>query len=223
MTTPTTAHGTTSRPARSAILITNTPDLTAVVETLTMAFGPDPILDWAFPRTTAHRDQWMAEFFRITTEMLLEHGGQVGVAPEYSAIAVWSPPGEPAMTGEQEAQYYQRLTEACGDCGDCGDRAVALMRALDEQHPPNLPPHFHVMFTATRPEPAAVGRAVLLVRALLKMEALRGYGLYAEASTPQNRDLWLEMGMRRVGDEIVLPDGGPSLYPIWREPDPSAA
>ncbi|MCM3883045.1 GNAT family N-acetyltransferase [Frankia sp. R82] len=219
MTMPTTSSSHTRRPRRNPVLVTATPDMAAVVDTLTQAFGPDPILNWAFPPTVAHRERLMAAFFRITTELLLEHGGQVGVAPEYAAVAVWSPPGEPALGEREQARYFRRLAEACGECGE---RAVALMRALDDQHPPGLPAHYHVMFAAARPEPAAVGRAVLLIRALLKLEDLRGFGLYAEASSQQNRDLWLEMGLRRVGNEIVLPAGGPSLYPVWREPDPPA-
>ncbi|MCK9924230.1 GNAT family N-acetyltransferase [Frankia sp. AgPm24] len=220
MATPTTSVSHARRPRRNSVLITATPDMAAVVDTLTRAFDPDPILNWAFPPAAANREQSMAAFFRITTELLLEHGGQVGVAPEYAAVAVWSPPGEPALSELEQTRYFQRLADACGECGE---RAVALMRALDDQHPPGLPAHYHVMFAAARPEPAAVGRAVLLIRALLKLEELRGCGLYAEASSPQNRDLWLEMGLRRVGDEIVLPAGGPSLYPVWRAPDPPTA
>ncbi|MCK9901184.1 GCN5 family acetyltransferase [Parafrankia colletiae] len=206
--------GPTSARQRTQFEVTGTPDLDAVTRTLTLAFAADPILDWAIPRGSAERDRWLAGFFRTVTGMLLDHRGLVGSTPGYSALTVWSPPGEPALDDAEQARFDERLAAACGPHGD---RAVALMRALDEHYPTDLPPHFHVMFSATRPEPGASGSAVLLVHTLLRTEHLGGHGIYAEASTPQNRDLWQGMGMRPIGDEITLPDGGPSLYPLWRD------
>ncbi|CAO5229966.1 hypothetical protein FAGKG844_130064 [Frankia sp. AgKG'84/4] len=30
--------------------------------------------------------------------------------------------------------------------------------------------------------------------------------------------MWERLGPRRIGPEIVLPDDGPTLYPIWGDP-----
>jgi hypothetical protein len=38
---------------------------------------------------------------------------------------------------------------------------------------------------------------------------------YGEASSPEALRLWQMLGCERLGEEIVLPDGGPSLYQIF--------
>ncbi|WP_261553593.1 hypothetical protein [Frankia tisae] len=45
-----------------------------------------------------------------------------------------------------------------------------------------------------------------------------GAGVHAEASNQRSLALWQRLGLRRVGPEITLPDGGPSLHPIRGDP-----
>lgn len=200
--------------------VTDAPDLDAVVTTLTSAFRDDPVLVWTFPREVPRREQLLDGFFRVTTEMLLRHGGLTAATPGYEAVLVWSPPGTPDLTEAESKQYLSDLAAATGTCGE---RAAVLMAALDEHYPRDLPPHIHVMFAAARPSPEITGAGVMLVRAMLRQQRRPGTGLYAEASSPFNLSLWERMGMRRIGDEIALPGNGPSLYPIWMDPGPAEA
>lgn len=190
--------------------VTATPDLDAVVATLIAAFRDDPVLRWTMPPEVAERDRWLDGFFRATTELLLDHDGLVGHTPDHEAVAVWSPPGEPDLDDAAETAWQERLAAATGPCAT---RSMALMAALDDHHPADLPPHVHVMFAAARPE--AWGSGVVLVRALVRRLGRKDLGLYAEASSLDSLTLWLEMGMRRIGREIPLLDG-PPLFPIWR-------
>lgn len=190
--------------------VTATPDLDAVVATLVAAFRDDPVLRCTVPPGVAERDRWLDGFFRATTELLLTHDGLVGHTPGHEAVAVWSPPGEPDLDDAADAAWQERLATATGPCAA---RAATLMAALDAHHPTDLPPHVHVMFAAARPQ--AWGSGVVLVRALTGRLGREDLGLYAEASSPDNLALWLEMGMGRVGGEIPLP-GGPPLFGIWR-------
>ena len=199
---------------RSHFSVTADPNLDAVVDTLTRAFWDDPVVSWAFPHDAGQREQLMDGFFRVTTELLLAHGGLVGATSGHEAVLVWSPPGTPDLSEADNARY---LSELAGATGRCAARAVTLMETLDAHYPSALPPHVHVMFAAARPEARSWGAGVLLVRALIRQRSEPGLGLYAEASSPDNLSLWQEMGARRIGAEIALPGDGPSLYPIWRE------
>lgn len=190
--------------------VTAAPDVDAVVATLVAAFRDDPVLRWTMPAGIAERDRWLDGFFRATTELLLTHDGLVGHTPGHEAVAVWSPPGEPDLDDAADAAWQEQLATATGPCAD---RTATLMAALDDHHPADLPPHVHVMFAAARPE--AWGSGVVLVRALTRRLGREDLGLYAEASSPDNLALWQEMGVRRVGGAIALPDG-PPLFPIWR-------
>jgi ribosomal protein S18 acetylase RimI-like enzyme len=189
-------------------------DMTQVMETLCVAFDRDPVTEWTFPRSMDNRDKLVEGFFRVITEMVLDHGGQIGATPDYAAVSVWSPPGEPTLTATEEADLVENLLAACGEGGE---RAVAVMRALDAGHPAGLPPHFHVTFAAVRPETQTRGSASMASQALARAALTAGAGLYAEASNQRSLALWERLGLRRIGDEITLP-GGPSLYPIWGPP-----
>ena len=187
--------------------VTATPDLDAVVATLVEAFRDDPVLRWTMPPEVAERDRWLDGFFRETTSLLLAHDGLVGHTPDHEAVAVWSPPGEPDLDETADAAWQERLATATGPCAA---RATALMAALDDHHPADLPPHVHVMFAAARPE--AWGSGVVLVRALSRRLGRDDTGLYAEASSQASLGLWQEMGMRRVGNENPAPRG-PVAFP----------
>ncbi|MDV7246739.1 MULTISPECIES: hypothetical protein [Rhodococcus] len=203
-------------------VVTADPDLAAVVDTLVTAFRDDPIIEWAIPPNTLGRDYHLAAFFASTTEFLLNHGGIVAAPHDYSAVLVWSPPGEPAVSDVENRVFLDRLTASTGACGP---RVRTLMEALDAHHPVDLPPHCHVMFAAVRPEHRGTGVRAALTDALRAMRLHDGVGVYAEASSTRNLRLWERLGGQRVGAEIVLPDGGPSLYPIFfgRPPEPTDA
>jgi ribosomal protein S18 acetylase RimI-like enzyme len=144
--------------------------------------------------------------------MILEHGGCVGMTPGYEAVGVFSPPGEPELTGSEQADFTDALLAACGEGGE---RAVTVMAALDAAHPADLPPHYHAMFAAVRPDARALGHGTQVARALAVVADAAGAGVYAEASNLMSLALWERLGVRRMGPEIALPDGGPILYPIW--------
>jgi predicted GNAT family N-acyltransferase len=59
--------------------------------------------------------------------------------------------------------------------------------------------------------------SALLAATLNRCDAEAGPA-YLEATSPRNRRLYARHGFEVVG-EIALP-GGPSLWPMWREPRP---
>ncbi|WP_007513840.1 MULTISPECIES: GNAT family N-acetyltransferase [Pseudofrankia] len=197
------------------IVHTSDPDLPAVVETLCLAFDTDPVTEWNFPRDLANRAALIEGFFRVTVGMILDHGGTVATTTDHVAIGVWSPPGEPTLTEAEAADYADALFKACGEGGE---RAAIIMQALDAAHPADLPPHYHVFFAGVRPGHQARGHALAVTRTLAAVTNAAGAGVYAEASNLRSLALWERLGLRRIGPEITLPDGGPSLYPIWGDP-----
>ncbi|ADP83586.1 N-acetyltransferase [Pseudofrankia inefficax] len=193
-------------------LRTGRPDIEAVVETLCLAFESDPVLTWNFPRDLANRSALVAGFFRVTTQLILDHGGEIGATANYEGLGVWSPPGATALSEAETDDFLNALFTACGEGGE---RAAIIMQALDEALPADLPAHYHVMFAAVRPGAQAQGHAHAISNLLARAANEAGAGVYAEASNLRSLALWERMGLRRIGPEITLPDGGPSLFPIW--------
>jgi GNAT superfamily N-acetyltransferase len=60
-----------------------------------------------------------------------------------------------------------------------------------------------------------VGSALL--RAVLERCDRDGTPAYLEASCERNRQLYLRHGFTDL-EPLPLPDGGPVMYPMWREP-----
>ncbi|MDT2007053.1 hypothetical protein FXW78_25395 [Rhodococcus opacus] len=162
-------------------VVTADPDLDAVVDTLVTAFRDDPIIEWAIPPNTLGRDYHLAAFFASTTEFLLNHGGIVAAPHDYSAVLVWSPPGEPAVSDAENQAFLDRLAASTGGCGP---RVRTLMEALDAHHPTDLPPHCHVMFAAVRPEHRGTGVRAALTDALRRCDFTTGSGCTPKRPAP---------------------------------------
>lgn len=195
--------------------VTGAPDLDAVVATLTASFGQDPIIEWAIPTDTPERRRYLDAFFAIVTKDILDRGGMAVTSADYDAVIVWSTPTDAVPTDDESAVLLDRLESATGPTGR---RVRVLMELLDEHHPTDLPPHCHVMFAAVREGSRGTGVRAALTGALRELRLADGVGVYAEASSERSLGLWERLGLSRVGAEIVLPDGGPKLFPLFAAP-----
>ncbi|MFJ2442183.1 hypothetical protein ACIOWG_17400 [Streptomyces sp. NPDC087658] len=188
-------------------------DIDAIVQTLSEAFCHDPVMEWVFPQNVPHRRRALDNFYRISMENFLDHGGQAWATPEHEAVLVWTPPGEPNLSQTEQEAYSRRLESTLG--GEY-KRVEAFLNALDEQAPQELPDgYIHVMFAARRPRKSTAADWQTLMRALREMVLRESLDVYAESSSPRNLWLWQRLGFQRIGQEIRLPDGGPDIYPIF--------
>ena len=192
--------------------VTDSPDMDEVATTLCRAFADDPVIRWTFPAHLGDRARYLDRFFRITTQMMLDDGGRVAHSPGYEGVLVWSGVVDESVDDEDD----DSLGFLEQECGPFGPRVGALMRSLGERHPTGLPRHVHGLFFAVRPE----SRSIQLIHAILMGGALpwlaeHDASWYGEASSPEALRLWHMLGCERLGEEIVLPDGGPALYPIF--------
>ena len=78
-------------------------------------------------------------------------------------------------------------------------------------------PHWHLPFLGVSPEHQGHGLGSALMRPILERCDRERIPAYLEASTPRNRALYLRHGFV-VLNEMRLPDGGPPLWRMWREP-----
>lgn len=194
----------------STPIVTATPDLAAVVATLSSSFSSDPVIEWAIPPSAPGRLGLLDAFFEITTRQLLDGGGLVAATPGYDGVVVWSGTDIPS-----DAENDRILDELLDRCGPCGPRVRLLMEILEAHHPVDLPPHVHCLYAAVRAESRGSGAREMIIGAFRELRVAQGLGVYAEASSQRSLKLWERLGSRRVGDSIDLPDG-PSLYPIFR-------
>jgi GNAT superfamily N-acetyltransferase len=175
------------------------------------AFADDPVWRWMFPR---HPER-MAGLFA----MLLRHAhlpnGVSELAEDGGAImagALWDPPGRwkiPLTTQIRQVPGLLRIL---------GPRTFKVMRGLgdiERAHP--VEPHWYLAILGTDPPAQGRGLGSALLRSRLSRCDAGRLPAYLESSKESNVPYYERFGFAVTG-EIHMPDGGPSIWPMWRVP-----
>ena len=184
-------------------------DRTSVVTALSGAFYDDPVFRWIYP-DDARRVGVLPPFFEIFTDAIARHGVSVAAGAGVGA-ALWVPPGEEVVDAADEDAFVDALL---GLSAEDADRAATCMALLGEAHPHEA--HWYLNLLGVAPGSQGQGIGSAMLRAVLDRCDAEGTPAYLEATSPTNRRLYERHGFRVVGD-LALP-GGPSLWPMWREP-----
>jgi ribosomal protein S18 acetylase RimI-like enzyme len=187
-------------------------DLTALAETLAAAFQTDPFMSW-WIQDPERRRELLPTCFEVVLDVHHPLDELYTTGPVAAAGAVWAPPSDPP-TAEQTEEVIDWYTEAAQETGP---RLLSAMELMSEHHPEE--PHAYLFLLATRPHWQCRGLGSALLRKVLDRCDREGTPAYLEATSPENRRLYLRHGFVVTG-EIGLPDG-PSLWPMWREPTPA--
>ena len=184
-------------------------DLPILVETLIAAFVDDPVMTWCIPDHD-RRPEILRAFLEITVDVNQPYGELYITDPVPVAGAVWVPSGcQPeGEHAEQLAAWYLEVVE------ENAERFLAAVELMDECHPQQ--PHDYLFFLGTRPGWQSRGLGSALLREVLDRCDRDGRPAYLEATSEENRRLYLRHGFV-VSGEINLPDG-PTMWPMWREP-----
>ncbi|WP_404962213.1 GNAT family N-acetyltransferase [Streptomyces sp. 147326] len=188
----------------------------AVATLLARAFADDPVMTWMIP---GHADQErrIAVYFRLAQLQQRPRAGGVRVAATVGgrllAAALWSGPGRWKSSAVQELAAMPHYVRAFGVRGL--PRAADVQNALHEIHPDA--PHWYLPTLGTDPALQGAGIGSALVREQLAHCDGLGEPAYLESSKASNVPFYERFGFR-VTREIRLPDGGPTLWTMWREP-----
>jgi len=175
------------------------------------AFGDLPQSQWLVPDPAARRVIF-PRYFRIYVEHAMA-SGTVHTTTDRAAAALWLPPGEPGAG--QPPGYDEQLAAATGPWIE---RFRAFDATLAQNHPAGAD-HHHLAILAVRPDRQRQGTGSLLLRAYHDTLDSGGTPAYLEAATRRTTWLYLRHGYRfRPGAPFCLPDGGPPMWPMWREP-----
>lgn len=192
------ARGTGARKAGRA-------DLPSLSHTLAAAFFEDPVFSWWIDDAEA-RQQILPDFFKVVAEANLAHD-ETYTEHHRAGGAVWVPPGADD-DGEQLMDALGRVS------GRYAETLFGAFELMEEQHPRD--PHYYLFFLGTRPEWQRRGIGSALMRPVLGTCDREGVPAYLEATSEDNKRLYLRHGFHVTG-ELALPDG-PSIWPMWRPP-----
>jgi ribosomal protein S18 acetylase RimI-like enzyme len=184
-------------------------DVGALSATLAAAFFNDPVFAWCYPSGERRRRILVPWFDAVLTSNLVH--GDTYTTDNAVAGAVWTPPG-----AEEDDKLGDRLAEISGPDAE---RLLAAFALMEANHPHQ--PHHYLFLLATRPEMQSHGIGSRLLRPVLEQCDRDATPAYLEATSENSRRLYLRHGFEPVG-EIRLP-GGPSMWPMWREPSERSA
>ncbi|MFJ2740358.1 GNAT family N-acetyltransferase [Streptomyces sp. NPDC087440] len=184
-------------------------DREAVLPLVDAAFRGDPVSQWIFPGA-AHYDRVHGQMMGAFFDLVLKHGW-VDVTEDLSAVAMWLP--TPAGVPEPDdgpAQLRAAL--------DPDNVRVELVGTITAAHHPHHREHAYLWIIAVDPERQGEGLGSALMAPVLEKCDREGTAAYLEASSGRSRELYRRTGFVDIGQPLRLPDGGPLMYPMWREP-----
>lgn len=189
-------------------------DVPALARVLGRAFQDDPVMNWVQPDSERLRAALPGLFGALTRHhYLAARGAEIATSDAgVGAAALWDPPGRWGQTSREQIAMLPAVLRAFRGRLAVGRTVTEMMKA---QHPEE--PHWYLAVIGSDPSVRGGGFGQALMESgLLRCDA--DYApAYLESSNPENIGYYERFGFRVTG-EITLPDGGPSLWPMWRDP-----
>jgi GNAT superfamily N-acetyltransferase len=186
-------------------------EVARIADLVATAFSPLPPAGWLVPEPE-QRHGVLAGQFALVVAHALRHG-EVWRTLDHTAVAVWFHADGPPIPPIPD--YADRLQAATGAHRG---RFDDFDKALDRVHPGA--PHHHLAMLAVHPDHQGCGLGSALLRFHHRYLYRRRVPAYLEAASDRNVGFYSGHGYRLAGPPIVLPDSGPSLWPMWRSGAP---
>ncbi|OBF19259.1 GNAT family N-acetyltransferase [Mycobacterium kubicae] len=196
-----------TRPAQKA-------DVRELSRTMARAFYDDPVMMWILPDDNA-RLKHLARLFATITRHQHLAGGGVEVACQGSAIgaaAIWAAPNKWKETPRQSLAQIPAFLRVFGLRAG---QARAVQDMMKREHPEE--PHWYLAAIGSDPTVRGQGFGQVLMRSRLDRCDAEYAPAYLESSKPENVPYYERFGFT-VTRELPLPDGGPPLWAMWRNP-----
>jgi ribosomal protein S18 acetylase RimI-like enzyme len=192
-------------------------DISELSHALGRAFYDDPVSEWIMPDART-RTANLRRFFATVTRHHHLAGGGVEVASDGSTIgaaALWDPPGRWKQSSQEQLMMLPSFLLGFGFRLSVGRKLGDLLNRMKQQHPEE--PHWYLAVLGSDTSVRGKGYGHALMRSRLDRIDAEHAPAYLESSKYQNIAYYQRFGFEVTG-EIVLPDGGPTLWPMWRAP-----
>jgi ribosomal protein S18 acetylase RimI-like enzyme len=189
-------------------------DIRALSATLGRAFYDDPVMTWMLPDAGLRGRRLHRLFASLTRYHHLSRGGvEIASAGDgVGAAALWDPPGRWMHTRAEELRALPGLILAFGKTLERGLTVTELMK---RSHPEE--PHWYLAVIGSDPSTRGQGFGQALMRSRLDRVDAEHAPAYLESSNPDNVPYYERFGFEVTG-ELMLPDGGPTMWCMWRRP-----
>jgi GNAT superfamily N-acetyltransferase len=192
-------------------MIATESDREAAVATIVDAFRTDPVWSWMFPDPRLRAEQH-ATVFGLYVESALPRQGVWMTDEGASAVAVFTPPGEPELNDDAEARLEPFIRETLGAHAPA---ALATFERFEAAMPEGL--FYYLSFLGTRSESRGRGIGMALLAELVALADSDGQPTYLESSNPANDARYERLGFE-AQSRFTTPDDLHTVTTMWREP-----
>ena len=188
-------------------------DVRGISVVLARAFYDDPVMSWMLPDDRTRLKALTRAFAGLARlHFLPRAGSEVGRRDGVvGAATLWDPPGQRKSSGLEELLMMPLMLWSFRSRVPA---SVRVMELMEKHHPEE--PHWYLMLIGSDPAVRGAGFGQALMRSRLDRCDAEGAPAYLENSNPKNEPYYLRFGFEVTG-EIKLPDGGPSMWPMWRQ------
>jgi len=182
--------------------------------TLSRAFYDDPVMIWLLPDERVRARQLARMFATLLRHQHLSRGGVEAACdgPGIGAAALWDPPNQWQQTRREELFTIPAFIRVFGFRAAKGRAVQELMKRT---HPEE--PHWYLAAIGSDPTVRGRGFGQVLMRSRLDRCDAEHSPAYLESSKPENVPYYQRFGFSVTG-ELVLPDDGPTMWAMWRQP-----
>jgi GNAT superfamily N-acetyltransferase len=181
-----------------------------VVETLTLAFTDDPLMGWLFDDDVQRPDQ-LRQWWSWIIDNRQPHVDLLTTDDDRSA-ALWHGP-DPIEGDARGTSFPEMLADLIG--AEEMARKLPALGVIPAAHPTER--HWYLAAIGTRPAFQGTGSGPRVMQPVLGQCDAEGIPAYLESSNPRNVPFYERFGFVATGS-IQVPEGGPALTPMWREP-----
>ncbi len=178
------------------------------------AFHDDPVITWLQPDPERRTAALPGLFGALARHHFLPgRGVEVATSDDgIGGVALWDPPGRWQQSPREQIAMLPAVLRAVR-----GRLAVSriVTDLMKENHPEE--PHWYLAVLGSDPTVRGTGFGRALMQSRLQRCDAEFAPAYLESSNPDNVPYYERFGFEVTG-EIVVPDGGPTLWPMWRRP-----
>lgn len=182
--------------------------LTAV---MARAFDDDPIANW-FAAQDGKRARRIYDFMDVAFRITARHD-EIYTTDGILGGAYWAPPGKWKMGLLQQLALTPSVVRTATLRRVPG--VMAGLNAIEKKHPHT--PHWYLLALGVEPEQQGRSIGTQLMAPVLERCDREGTPAYLESSKERNVPLYERNGFR-VTEVFQVPNGGPPIWLMWREP-----
>lgn len=182
-----------------------------LVAVMAKAFDDDPIANW-FAAQDAKRAQRVHDFMDVGLRITAPHE-EIYTTDGIQGGACWAPPGKWKMGMVQQMRLLPAIVRTA-----TLRRVPAVMgglAAIEKKHP--HAPHWYLLGLGVYPDLQGKGIGTQLMAPVLERCDREGTPAYLESSKERNVPLYERNGFK-VTEEFRVPNGGPPVWLMWRDP-----